>query len=120
MTIECWICRKIANTGEHLLKRSDLKKVYKGVSQKSPLYFHAGAKKNIPIGSVDNERIKSKAKLCSDCNNSLTQPYDKAWEKLSEKLQDNFVIYRKAQKIDAKKIFPGTSEKSLLHVHLFF
>jgi hypothetical protein len=120
MTIQCWICEKNANTGEHLLKRSDLSKIYKGVSQKHPLYFHTGAKKNIPIGSLNNERFKSKALLCSDCNNRLTQPYDKAWEKFSGSLQDNFVIYRKSRKIDTKKIFPGASEKSLLDVHLFF
>ena len=102
------------------MKKSDLSKIYKGVSQKAPLYFHSGVKKNIPIGSLNNDRLKSKALLCSDCNNTLTQPYDKAWEKLSGSLQNNFLIHRKFRKIDGKKIFPGASEKSLLDVHLYF
>ncbi len=121
ITMNCWICGKSANTGEHLLKASDLKSYFGHVDQKSPLYFHTSKKKNIPVGSIKkSKRLKSNALICNQCNSSLTQPYDRAWEQLSEYLRANWEQAHNSRKVNLTKVFPGNVRKSLLYVHLYF
>lgn len=119
--MRCWICEKKGNTGEHLIKASDLRSYFGEVSQKAPLYFHTSEKKNIPVGSIKkSKRLKSDALICNDCNSSLTQPYDKAWELLSAYLRTNWEAAYNAGKVNLTKVFPGNVKKSLLNVHLYF
>lgn len=118
--MKCWICGKEGNTGEHLLKASDLKSYFGHVSQKKPLFYHTDSRKNIPIGSIKGSRFKSKALICNNCNSNLTQPYDRAWEKLSAYLRVNWSALGKSGKLNLSKVFPGSSKKSLLKVHLYF
>lgn len=118
--MNCWICGKEGTTGEHRIKASDLRTFFGQVSQKTPIYFHTSVKKNIPLGSIKAERLKSTAKICNNCNNAITQPYDKAWEKLSTYLRENFPRISTTKKIDMTKVFPGASGQSLLNVQLYF
>ena len=119
--MKCWICGKNANTGEHLLKASDLKSYFGHIDQKAPLYFHTSKKKNIPVGSIKkSKRLKSTALICNQCNSSLTQPYDRAWEQLSEYLRMNWEQIYNSRKVNLTKVFPGDVRKSLLYVHLYF
>ncbi len=118
--MKCWICGNKGNTGEHLLKASDLKAHFGHVSQKKPLYFNTDGKKKIKLGSKKGQRLKSKAVICNSCNSNLTQPYDKAWEKLSAYLRTNWTALNKTKKLDLSKVFPGSSKKSLLDMHLYF
>jgi len=118
--MNCWICGDTANTGEHRVKASDLKAYFGHVSQQKPIYTHTDQKKNIPIKSIKASRLKSGGRICNKCNSSLTQPYDKAWERLSQYLQANWQKLQKAQQINLTKVFPGAVRRSLLGIHLFF
>lgn len=118
--MNCWICGGPANTGEHRVKASDLKGYFGCVSQQNPIYMHTDQKKNIPIKSIKASRLKSGGRICDKCNNSLTQPYDKAWKTLSQYLQANWHQLQKAQQINLTKVFPGSIRSSLLGVHLYF
>lgn len=118
--MDCWICGAEGTTGEHLVKASDLRSFFGAFSQKSPLYFHTKGKKNIPVGSLKSDRFKSKAKICNTCNSATTQPYDEAWRQFSTYLRANFSQLRKSGRIDLSKVFPGSTRKSLLYVHLYF
>lgn len=119
--MKCWICSKKGNTGEHLIKASDLKSYFGAVSQSAPLYFHTSKRKNIPVGSIKkSKRLKSDALICNECNSSLTQPYDKAWEQFSVYLRSNWDQVYSSGKVNLTKVFPGSVKESLLNVHLFF
>jgi hypothetical protein len=63
--------------------------------------------------------MKSDARLCAMCNSQRTQPYDRAWEKLSAYLRSRPNISG-GDRIKLGKIFPRAVHKSMLHVHLFF
>lgn len=119
-SIKCWICGEEGKTGEHIVKASDLKSHFGPLSQEKPFYFNLEGKRSIPVGSIKSNRLKSKALICNKCNSSLTQPYDKAWEKLSAYLRTNWVALDKAGKLNLSKVFPGASGRSLLDVHLYF
>lgn len=118
--MKCWICGSEANSGEHLIKASDLKSVFGHVTQKSPLFFHSDHRRNRPIAGIKSNKLKYKARLCTSCNNVLTQPHDIAWEKLSKYLRNRQPHIKPKMLIRLNRTFPGSVSKSMLAVHLYF
>lgn len=117
--MKCWICGDEARTGEHTIKRSDLRAIFGHVSQNRPLYRHTYKKRNVPIKGLNVELLKSGGRLCEHCNNQNTQPFDRAWECFSAALRTKTNIHS-GGRIDLGKVFPGSVKKSMLHVHLYF
>lgn len=118
--VNCWICGQPANSREHRTKASDLRAQFKDVSQKSPVYLHTKARRNLQVGSIKkSSALKSEAPFCHDCNTTLTAPYDRAWEKLSEYLRTTTGL-KKGSAINLSRVFPGRTKQGMLHVHLFF
>jgi len=115
--IKCWICGEIGNSGEHMIKASDLKLYFPDVSQKKPFYFHNAKQRNKLIGSIKSDHLKSNTLLCEKCNNQLTQPYDRAWEKLSKYL---YKMISKKKSFSLRKVFPGCSTKAATRIQLYF
>lgn len=118
--MECWICGKKGNSGEHLVKASDIKGYFGGVSVKDSVYTHNDFKRNIPIRSIKSKRFKSKALICKHCNNVLTQPYDKAWELLSKYVVHEYPINSSIKRINLGKIFSGSTKRQLINIQLYF
>lgn len=118
--MRCWICGDEAKTGEHMIKASDLKSLFGNVTQKSPLHFHTGLKRNQPIPGIKSAKLKHQAHLCAHCNNEITQPHDRAWERLSTYLQNRQPSIRPGMQVRLNRIFPGSVSKSMLNVHLYF
>ncbi|WP_043345114.1 hypothetical protein [Cupriavidus basilensis] len=117
--MDCWICGKAAETGEHLMKVSDLRGLFGHVSQNKLLYVHSSKARNVPKRTVMDPAFKSKALLCADCNNNLSQPYDKAWEQLSGDLRSRPSI-RPGDSIEMAEVFKQPVEDALLDTHLYF
>lgn len=117
--MKCWVCSEEARTGEHTIKRSDLRAIFGHVSQDRPLYRHTDKKRNVPVKGLNVELLKSGGLLCAHCNNQRTQPFDRAWERFSAALRAKSVI-RSGERIDLSKVFPGSVKNSMLHVHLYF
>lgn len=118
--MECWICGADADSGEHLVKASDVRSVFGVVSQKKPLFFHTEEKRNQLIKGVKVSSLKSSAKICAKCNNQRTQPHDRAWEKLSLYLRLREPPFRVGDRVRLHKVFPGSVRDSVLGVHLYF
>lgn len=119
--MKCWICGQEANTGEHLIKASDLREIFgTGVTQKAPLYFNNSARKNVAIGGFKSRTLKYQTRICGDCNHARTQRYDTAWADLSAFLRSRQPPVRKGSRIDLTRIFPNSVDRAMLDVHLFF
>lgn len=118
--MKCWICGDEANSGEHLIKASDLKSLFNHVTQNSPLYFHRDQKRNYPIGGIKSDKLKYQALICVRCNNERTQSHDRAWERLSYYLRKRQPPIRPGMLVRLDRAFPGKVSKSMLDVHLFF
>jgi len=78
---DCWICKRIADSAEHRIKRSDLVNLhgsgpYKG--ENALVLIREG--KQIPIQGPNSKMVKYKKNLCAKCNNDFSQPFDKAYE----------------------------------------
>jgi hypothetical protein len=84
----CWICnRNEANSGEHKTKRSDLLAVLGEPTQKEPFYLHDLERPNRPVKSLDAKLLKAAIRICAECNSARTQPHDRAWERMSDRLR---------------------------------
>jgi hypothetical protein len=118
--MKCWICGGDANSGEHLIKASDLRSLFGHVTQNAPLYFHTDLKRNQPVGGIKSDKLKYQALLCARCNNERTQPHDRAWERLSTYLRERQPPVRPGMLVRVDRAFPGSVSKSMLGVHLFF
>jgi hypothetical protein len=115
----CWICnRNQANSGEHKTKRSDLLDVLGQPTQQAPFYFHQQAKQNRPIGSLDAKILKSSARICTNCNSARTQPHDRAWEDMSDRLRTRQL--KVGDWVRANAIFPSDTRREMENVHLYF
>lgn len=119
-TMKCWICGDDANSGEHMIKASDLKSLFGHVTQQAPLYLHTDQKRNLRVAGIKSDKLMYKSLLCSRCNNERTQPYDRAWERLSSHLRERQPPIRPEMRISLTRAFPGSVKKSMTRVHLFF
>lgn len=119
---DCWICGDEGDTGEHLIKKSDLLSYFGIPSQNSPLFLSNHKKKNVRIGSFNNDRLKSPARICAKCNNQRTQPYDKAWENLSYALKNCTppIGPRSIFRANEHTAFPCDTQAFMRRVHLYF
>lgn len=117
--MRCWICGGKACTGEHSIKKSDLRAIFGQVSQSKPLLRHTAQKRNVPIKGLNVDLLKSGGLICAHCNNQRTQLADRAWEVFSKSLRSKPSI-RSGSCIDLAKIFPGSVKRSMLNVHLYF
>jgi hypothetical protein len=113
----CWICGAPSTTGEHIIKRTDLKSLFGVVTQQAPLYLHRkGGGRSKRIGSFDAKDLKSP--LCEKCNTSRTQPHDRAWETLSTYL--GTCKPEPGTTVHARHIFHDGPTRQMLNVHLYF
>jgi len=119
--VKCWICsQNEAISGEHRVKSSDIKAVLGTPTQQAPFRMHDDVRRNIPVGSLKADRLKLPGRICEPCNTTRSQPYDRAWEALSEVLRRRARSIREGVTVRAKGVFPADTQRQLLNVHLYF
>jgi hypothetical protein len=116
----CWICGGPGDSGEHKTKRSDLKAVFGKPSQAQPLFYHDRNRKNQRVGSLDAKLLKSSGRICQHCNSTRTQPYDRAWEDLSEYFRQVAPPITVGKTVRLNSVFPYDTRQHMLNLHLFF
>ena len=114
----CWICGCPANSGEHKIKKSDIKKLMGNVNQQNPIYHRANGIKMRPIGSFNAEALKYSNSICTRCNNSLTQKHDRSWGKLSDYLKSHF--NSRLAEVQLSAVFGQRYEEDIRNIQLFF
>jgi hypothetical protein len=115
----CWICKKHpADSGEHKTKRSDLLAVLGNPSQKEPFFYHDLHKANRPVGSLDAKILKSPVRICTHCNSTRTQPHDRAWESMSDRLRSRRLAV--GRWVRCNRVFKHFTKREMLNVHLYF
>lgn len=115
----CWICGSLADSGEHMVKASDFRSLFPGVTHKSPVFRHTREKLNQPIKGANAHNLKFKPSLCQHCNNNRTQQYDLAWQELSEVLQAMSPL-RPGHELPTKRAFGTNANSKMLGVHFYF
>jgi hypothetical protein len=117
----CWICGAAdAKSGEHMIKKSDLRDVLGNPTQAAPFWFHKPDLEGKAVGSLKAGILKSSAPMCAYCNNTRTQPHDLAWEKMSGWITAQPQPLKKGKFIRGNKIFPDDTWAKMRCVHLYF
>jgi hypothetical protein len=118
----CWICQeRPADSTEHRFKASDIRRKAPAVSQRASIRLHHdGEATNRPVASAKSKALTFPASICSYCNNELTQPYDRAWERLSRYLHENRGRIAQRGTLDMLHAFPDAPRIAALNVHLDF
>jgi len=118
---KCWICGDIADSGEHMIKQSDLKQIFPETSQKHPIYTQKnGELQKQKIGGLKSDKFHFATKICKECNGNLSHNFDEAWRILSKYIHDNWKRISIDGKINLVKVFGLTYKKDMLFVQLYF
>ncbi len=131
--MKCWICgTEEATTREHFIKKSDLKDIFGTPTQSVPHYLNAWQpssqvgekpttiKRNEPVRTLRSGELTYDAMLCAKCNNQVTQPHDRAWERLSKFLRTRIPDIQPGTKVRFHNVFGSNPHRSMVDVHLFF
>lgn len=88
--MNCWICGKPANSQEHIIKKSDITRVYgNGPYKAENALAHVKSGKLQLVQGPNSKKIKYDSSLCHDCNTSVTQPFDFAYDTFINYLYEN-------------------------------
>jgi len=118
--VKCWICGGNGNSGEHLLKASALRAMFRGIAGKHPLYIHNSRKTNRRLQSEKSDFLKSPARICARCNDTRTQKYDFAFDRFHDYICASLAPVEKGKAIDLQAVFPGSVVRSMRRVQLYF
>lgn len=118
--MDCWICGSPAETGEHIIKASDLRDIFGHTTTKKPLYLRIGKEKRKKVQGVRSHKLKFNTRLCGYCNSTRTQPHDKSWEALAVFLRRRSPPIRPGEVVSPHTVFQNGLRLGLLGVHLYF
>jgi hypothetical protein len=100
---KCWICGGVADSAEHKIKKSDIVKICgSGTYEEVVLY---DSKSFTPLRGPNSKLVKYDKILCSACNNSFSQPFDKAYENFVNHIYENKDLLLKRRFINFQEIY---------------
>jgi hypothetical protein len=116
----CWICGAVADSAEHMVKASDVRAIFPRLTQMSPAFRHSYGRTNEAVRGANAVILKFRPSLCQYCNNSRSQPWDRAWQLLERNLREAKPPLKTGDRIPLGRIFISNRTESMLHVHQFF
>ena len=117
----CWICKQVADSAEHRVKKSDLVNLHGSGSYKGEdalVLIREG--KVFPIQGPNSKVVKYKKNLCAKCNNDFSQPFDKAYESFAAYLLQNEDIILKRRFVDFKDVYGDKFEVGQRNLYKYF
>lgn len=118
--MKCWICGANADSGEHMIKASDIRCMFGHISQEHPLFRRVDDARREMVQGIRSKKLKFSAPLCSFCNNTRTQQHDQSWTLLCAFLKNRRPAIRPNTVVRLNGAFTGGLRKSMLGVHLYF
>ena len=118
--MRCWICGGPANTGEHMIKVTDLEALFGHTTTHKPLYRRIDNCPQELIQGKNSEKLKFRTRLCGYCNNTRTQPDDLSWQALARYLRSRDPKIYPGEVVRVTKAFKSGIRPGLLGVHLYF
>lgn len=118
----CWMCGAPADSREHKFKKSDLVRRYGaqpfknvgGVFHSTPLREI----KNVPGPSA--KTLTYEPVICSHCNNVVSQPLDKAYQKFEQWLFENVDVVFQRRFILLNDVFDSDIENGGIYLYKYF
>jgi hypothetical protein len=119
--MNCWICGNVGDSGEHEIKASDLKLMFGKIDQNNPIVWYSQGEGLKRVKGIKSDILKFPDLICKRCNNQVSQPYDRAWEKLSTYLKKALEVESVSGSLNLKVVFPKDDISNLIKsIQLFF
>ncbi|MBB1299197.1 hypothetical protein [Pseudoalteromonas sp. SR41-7] len=118
--VKCWICPNEANSKEHIIKKSDLIRVYgKGPYKGDLEIVHDKNGEHRRLQGPDAKRIKYAPSLCHECNTGFTQPFDRAYDKFIDYVYQNESDILRKRFIDFTDVYGDDFEEGLVSLYRY-
>ncbi|MCC3289818.1 hypothetical protein [Arthrobacter sp. zg-Y1110] len=118
---KCWWCGKPGDSGEHKVKKTDLRRIFTNKKESesiflSPTAVETNSKLRIMQGP-DSKLIKFPNILCKVCNNAQSQPFDRAYTDFIAYYARHRERIMDERSIDFRKIYGrSTWRREVLHL----
>ncbi|MBX9150082.1 hypothetical protein [Rhodococcus qingshengii] len=115
----CWWCGAEATTAEHKFKKSDLRRIK--ADDEFLYHYEDGDPKLGRINGVNSQRVKFRKNLCAPCNNARSQPFDRAYDKLSNYVDEHIETVADRESLNMFEIYPGQDgDTQILNLAQYF
>ncbi|MFC9790865.1 hypothetical protein [Rhodococcus sp. NPDC127528] len=102
----CWWCGGIADSREHRVKASELRKMF---IDSDHLFLGGGDRRPAKLKGPGAKAILFPKVMCRECNNTRSKPFDNAYDHFVQKIRDDPEYFRSRQQLDMTEIFNGDS-----------
>jgi hypothetical protein len=119
---QCWICGAAADSSEHRIKSSDLRRRYgrgKYRGATAPAHIRAGELLGY-IQGPNAESLRYPPSVCTACNSTRTQPFDRAYDLLVSWLASNESVVLGRRFLDFTEIYGPDFPQQQLNLFRYF
>lgn len=121
LTPLCWICGAPADSGEHVFKRSDLVREHgPGPYRGDEALAHVVASTPTLVQGPGADQLKYRPSLCTPCNTTRTQPFDRAYDAFILWVRDHEAEILRTRTIDFENVYGGDWERRQVHLFKYF
>ena len=118
---KCWICGNVATTREHRTLRAAARIILGGdPAPGKHWFFHDDDKNNQLLQSTDSKLLKPNFDLCAYCNNTRTQPHDRALEQFVREMVCRYPDPLPGMVIRPRKLFAHDTAEWMRRLHLYY
>lgn len=117
---KCWWCGNVADSTEHKYKHSDLRQIADPDGNPRSVYkvgqTFTGSLRSLRKGG----EIRWSQNLCARCNNAISQPFDRAYDRFVEYVLSSGSTLHKRQGIDWEDVFGESWGKDVTNLSRYF
>ncbi|MDR6989235.1 hypothetical protein J2Y66_003750 [Paenarthrobacter nitroguajacolicus] len=119
----CWWCGDIATTEEHRIKASTLRRVARledGTATPGNVYKSSSDYQATLHSLKKGPQVRWRKNLCGDCNNSKSQPFDRAYDSFEAFLVEHFDQISTWERLDWSAVFGAGWQEQARHFARYF
>ena len=118
----CWICGAPANSAEHSVKRSDIFRLFgRGPYTKgNRLLKKTEDGTRTVVQGPGSRHLTFENVICQPCNNTLTQPFDLAYDVFMDYVVANANSVLRERRIDLRRVFGVCGHKQYKNLFRYF
>jgi hypothetical protein len=104
--MDCWICKKPANSSEHKVKKADIKRLWgNGPYKGENALVRIKNSELLDIPGPNSGIVKFNKNLCAYCNSTFTQPFDNAYDEFINWFESNKNFIYSKRVIDWQMVY---------------
>jgi len=118
----CWWCGEIADSAEHIHKKTDLEREFgrrKAFSKNDPVRFIDDST-IIPIAKSKSRTVKFKKNLCIHCNSTQSQPFDIAYDVFTQYYKENEEKIYTTQLVNFEDVYGDSWIDQILNLQKYY